>query len=209
MTSPLAAGLPSRLSNRIVIQESVSTTFGAVGTDGYPTPTNGDTVIANPYTRYFGNALGGRAVLGLGAPAPVAAAAAAVAPNFQQLAYSDTTHAAGVPAQFMLTLTAGAPAPKVANAATNGAATGPTEGYFQFDQTGIGHSSMLDLTNQLNSLGLIQKQVRYFLGGNGGFGIVGTNLVVDPYFPGPALPIAVSPVDVEVKVPATWTILGY
>ena len=89
------------------------------------------------------------------------------------------------------------------------AATGPTEGYFQFDQAGIGHSSMLDLTNQLNSLGLIQKQMRYFLGGNGGFGIVGTNLVVDPYFPSPALPIAVSPVDVEVKVPATWTILGY
>jgi hypothetical protein len=209
MTTPLVAGLPSRLSNRIVIQESVSSTFGPVGTDGYPTPTNGDTVITNPYTRYFGNALGGRAVLGLGAPAPVAAAAAAVAPNFQQLAYTSTSHADVVPSQFMLTLTGGAPAPKSGNAASSGADTGPTEGYFQFDQTGIGHSSFLDLTNPLNSIGLIQKQARYFLGCNGGFGVVGTNLVVDPYWPGPAMPITTAPVKVEVQVPAKWTIIGY
>ena len=200
MTTPLAAGLPSRLSNRIVIQESTSSAFGAVGTDGYPTPTNGDLVITNPYTRYFGNALGGRAVLGLGNTAANAAAAAAVAPGFAQLAYSDTTHTTAVPSQFMLTLTAGAPAPKTGVAAASGAATTPTEGYFQFDQAGIGHSSLLDLTNQLNSLGLTQKQMRYF---------ISLGIVVDPYFAAPALPIEVAPVDVEVKVPATWDILGY
>jgi hypothetical protein len=209
MTTPLATGLPSRLSNRIVIQESVSSTFGPVGTDGYPTPTNGDTVITNPYTRYFGNALGGRAVLGLGAPAALAAAAAAVAPNFSQLAYSATAHPVAVPSQFMLTLSSGAPAPKVTKAAVSAAATGPTEGYFQFDQAGIGHSSLLDLSNPTNSLGLTQKQMRYFLGGNGSFGVVGTNLVVDPYFTSPALPAAPISVDVEVKVPETWGILGH
>ena len=200
MTTPLAAGLPSRLSNRIVIQESTSTAFGAAGTDGYPTPTNGDLVITNPYTRYFGNALGGRAVLGLGNTAANAAAAAAVAPGFAQLAYSDTTHTTAIPSQFMLTLTSGAPAPKTGIAAASGALTSPTEGYFQFDQAGIGHSSLLDLTNQLNSLGLTQKQMRYF---------ISLGIVVDPYFAAPALPIEVAPVDVEVKVPATWDILGY
>ncbi len=200
MTTPLAAGLPSRLSNRIVIQESTSTAFGAAGTDGYPTPTNGDLVITNPYTRYFGNALGGRAVLGLGNTAANAAAAAAVAPGFAQLAYSDTTHTTAIPSQFMLTLTSGAPAPKTGIAAASGAAASPTEGYFQFDQAGIGHSSLLDLTNQLNSLGLTQKQMRYF---------ISLGIVVDPYFAAPALPIEVAPVDVEVKVPATWDILGY
>ncbi len=200
MTTPLAAGLPSRLSNRIVIQESTSTTFGAAGTDGYLTPTNGDMVITNPYTRYFGNALGGRGVLGLGASTANAAAATAVAPGFAQLAYSDTTHTTPVPAQFMLTLTAGVPAAKTGTAAATGAAITPTEGYFQFDQAGIGHSSLLDLTNQLNSLGLTQKQMRYF---------ISLGIVVDPYFAAPALPIEVAPVDVEVKVPATWDILGY
>ncbi|HEY3400660.1 MAG TPA: hypothetical protein VGK03_08515 [Geothrix sp.] len=185
LTTPLAAGLPSRLSNRVTIQESV-----------------GDQVISNPYTRYLGNALGGREVLG--------SAGAAVAPLFKQLAYTANgtpAHAAGVPAQFMYTLTAGAPTPKVANAAITAASTTPTEGYFQFDQANIGHSSMLDpgpaptypyMTNVL----LIQKQVRYFLGA------MGNTIVVDPTQGGAALPAA--PVAFPgVQVPAQFTILGH
>jgi hypothetical protein len=186
MTTPLASGLPSRLSNRVVIQESV-----------------GDQVISNAYTRYFGNALGGRAVLGT-------AAAAAIAPNFSQLAYTaggaTAPHAAGVVTQFMFTLTAGAAAPKVANAAVSPAATTPSEGYFQFDQTNIGHSSLLDpgpaptypyMANVL----LIQRQVRYFLG------ITGNTIVVDPT-QSTALPIAPVPVK-EVQVPAQFVIFGH
>lgn len=202
MTTPLAAGLPSRLSNRVMVQESTSTAFSTtLGLDGYAIPTNGDLVITNPYTRYFGNALGGRAVLGLGASTATAAAAAAVAPNFAQLAYSDTTHTVAVPSPFMLTLnTSGAPVAKVVTAAASGAATTPTEGYFQFDQTGIGHSSLLDLTNQVNSLGLTQKQMRYF---------ISLGIAVDPYFAAPALPIQTGPVDMEVQVASRWDILGH
>ena len=177
VTTPLAAGLPSRLSNRICIQESV-----------------GDQVISNAYTRYLGNALGGREVLG--------AAGAAVAPGFMQLAYTASAgHAAGVPAQFMFTVASGTPAPKVADAAIAGNATGPTEGYFQFDQTGISHSSLLDPSNMTNLM-LIQKQMRYFLG------ITGTTLVVDPTQDSSVLPIAPVPVQ-GVQVPAKYTILGH
>lgn len=180
MTTPLAAGLPSRLSNRVAIQESV-----------------GDVVIGNPYTRYLGNALGGREVLG--------AAGAAVAPGFKQLAYSaggTPAHAAGVPAQFMFTLTAGAPAPKVANAAVAITATTPTEGYFQFDQAGIGHSSLLDPTASLVNTGLLQKQMRYFLGA------MGTTLVVDPTQGGATLPLAPLAFP-EVQAPEKYTIFGH
>ncbi|WP_243319862.1 Ig-like domain-containing protein [Geothrix sp. SG200] len=179
MTTPLAAGLPSRLSNRVCIQESV-----------------GDQVISNPYTRYLGNALGGREVLG--------SVGAAVAPGFKQLAYTaggTPNHAAGVPAQFMFTITGGALAPKVANAAITAADTAPTQGYFQFDQTGIGHSSLLDPSN-LTNLMLIQKQMRYFLG------MTGVNLVVDPTQGGAALPVA-PPAFPGVQVPAQYTILGH
>lgn len=180
MTTPLAAGLPSRLSNRVAIQESV-----------------GDTVISNPYTRYLGNALGGREVLG--------AAGAAVAPGFKQLAYTaggTPAHAAGVPAQFMFTLTGGAPAAKVANAATTAADTTPSQGYFQFDQTGINHSSLLDPTASLTNTGLLQKQMRYFLGA------MGNTIVVDPTQGGAALPLA--PLAFPgVQVPAQFTILGH
>lgn len=178
MTTPLAAGLPSRLSNRVVIQESV-----------------GDTVIGNAYTRYLGNALGGREVLG--------SAGAAVAPGFKQLAYTaSASHAAGVPAQFMFTITGGAPAPKVANAAITAADTTPTEGYFQFDQAGINHSSLLDPTASLANTGMLQKQMRYFLGA------MGNTIVVDPTQGGAALPLA--PLTLPgVQVPAQFTILGY
>jgi hypothetical protein len=67
MTSPLAAGLASRLSGRIAVQEA----------------TGGDLVIPNDNTRYFGSSLGGRGVLG--------AAGAAVAPGFKQLGYNGST----------------------------------------------------------------------------------------------------------------------
>src|SRR5512133_1895708 len=180
MTTPLAAGLPSRLSNRVVIQEAV-----------------GDTVISNPYTRYLGNALGGREVLG--------SAGAAVAPGFKQLAYTaggTPAHAAGVPALFMFTLTGGAPAPKVANAAIAATDTTPTQGYFQFDQTGINHSSLLDSTASLANTGLLQKQMRYFLG------ITGVALVVDPTQGGAALPLAPLAFP-DVQVPEKFTILGH
>ena len=176
MTTPLAAGLPSRLSNRVVIQEAL-----------------GDQVISNAYTRYLGNALGGREILG--------AAGASVAPGFKQLAYTaggTPAHAAGVVSQFMLTLSGGTPAPKVANAAVIGSATTPTEGYFQFDQTGISHGSLLDPSNMTNLL-LVQKQMRYFL-------MLG--IVVDPTQGAPALPVA--PVSYnEVAIPERYTILGH
>jgi hypothetical protein len=170
---------PSRLSNRICIQESV-----------------GDQVIGNAYTRYLGNALGGRGVLG--------AAGAAIAPGFMQLAYTaggTPNHAAGVVSQFMFTLNGAAPAAKVGNAATTGADTTPTEGYFQFDQTGISHGSLLDSTNMTNLL-LLQKQMRYFLG------ITGTTIVVDPTQGGAALPIAPTFAQ-DVLVPEKFQIFGY
>ncbi|MDR3682802.1 MAG: hypothetical protein P4L11_03650, partial [Geothrix sp.] len=78
MTAPLAAGLPSRLSGRLVVQEATSSAFDQYG---YTTSTDGDQVISNTFTRYFANALGGQAVLG-------SAAAAAIGPNFSQLAYT-------------------------------------------------------------------------------------------------------------------------
>ncbi|HEX9010810.1 MAG TPA: hypothetical protein VF804_10635, partial [Holophagaceae bacterium] len=179
VTTPLAAGLPSRLSNRICIQESV-----------------GDTVIGNAYTRYLGNALGGRGVFG--------AAGATVAPGFNQLAYTaggTPNHAAGVPSVFMYTMASNVLTPKVANAATVATATTPTEGYFQFDQTGISHSSLLDPSNMTNLL-LIQKQMRYFLG------VTGTSIVVDPTQGGATLPIAPVPVQ-DIQVPGKYTILGH
>jgi hypothetical protein len=180
ITTPLATGLPSRLSGRVCIQESV-----------------GDQVIGNDYTRYLGNALGGRAVLG--------AAGAAVAPGFMQLAYTaggTPNHTAGVPAQFMYTVTASGLAPKVQDAAIIGTATTPTEGYFQFDQTGIAHGSLLDPSNMTNLL-LLQKQMRYFLG------ITGTSIVVDPTQGAPALPVAPALTSVDVQVPAHYQILGH
>jgi hypothetical protein len=166
MVTPLAAGLPSRLSGRIAIQEATSTTFDTAGN-----PTNGDLVITNPYTRYFGNALGGEAILG-----PVGAA---VAPGFMQLGYGGGA-APRIPAPFMLTLNGTTPVPNTATAAVTPLATTPKEGYFQFDQAGISHGSLLDPRNPVNA-GLMQLQMLYFLG------ITGTPLVVDPTQPALAL----------------------
>jgi len=152
MTTPLpnlqtADLLPSRLSGRVLVQEATSTTFDAAGK-----PTNGDLVIPNANTRYFGNALGGRAVLGT-------AAAAAVAPGFDQLSYLSGR----VPATFMFTVAGGAPAPKVAAAAATPAAAGPKEGYFQFDQSDVTHGFLIDLQHSPASLQLAQKQLADFL----------------------------------------------
>lgn len=120
MTTPLDPRFPSRLSGRIAIQEAV-----------------GDQVIPNDNTRYFGNALGGREVLG--------SAAAAIAPGFKQLGYRGAA-ATRIPSSFMYTIAAGAPAPKVdfAAAQSNLAATSPKEGYFQFDQAEIHHSFLIN-----------------------------------------------------------------
>jgi len=161
MTTPLAAGLPSRLSGRLLIQEATSKSFDALGN-----PTDGDLVITNPYTRYFGNALGGEGVLG--------GAGAAVAPLFFQLGYGASDR---IPVPFMYTLTGAAPAPKDEPAALTPAATAPGEGYFQFDQTGIEHGALLDPAFPVNA-GLLQKQMLYFLG------VTGTSIAVDPTQPG-------------------------
>ncbi len=189
---------PSRLSGRVVIQESTTSTYSAtvVGKDLLPMPTNGDLVIGNAYTRYFAAALGGRDLL--------SAAGAKVAPNFSQLAYTaggTPPHAAGiVGSAFLKTIKLGAVVDKVVNAAVQAIDPTPTEGFFQFDQTGIGHSSLLDPTASPANTGLIQKQMRYFLG------ITGT--VVDPTQGAAALPIAPGLVK-DVQVPEAFTILGY
>jgi dienelactone hydrolase len=178
LTTPLAAGLPSRLSGRVTIQEATSSTFDAFGNT---TSTDGDQVISNAYTRYFANALGGREVLGT--------AGSAVGPNFKQLAYTaggayqvggnPTAHAAGVVGTpFMFTLSPG-PTPKVANAATQVTDTTPKEGYFQFDQTGIGHAFILNPANPV-AISLGQRQLVYWLA---------TGLVVDPTQQSGTLPI--------------------
>jgi len=161
MTTPLAAGLPSRLSGRLLIQEATSKNFDTLGN-----PTDGDLVITNPYTRYFGNALGGEGVLG--------GAGAAVAPLFFQLGYGISDR---IPVPFMYTLTGAAPTPKDESAALTPAATAPGEGYFQFDQTGIEHGALLDPAFPVNA-GLLQKQMLYFLG------VTGTSIAVDPTQPG-------------------------
>ena len=179
MTTPLAAGLPSRLSGRIAIQEA----------------TGGDQVIPNANTRYFGNALGGREVLG--------AAGAAVAPGFRQLGYNNGSGSPRIPAVFMYTLdSAGAPTPKVGFAAVSAAATTPNEGYFQFDQPGVSHAFLLDPTASATATALAQKQMIYFLS-NG--------IVVDPLATG--LPKtagrSVPGLAGEILLPPVLKIFGY
>ncbi|NJD91881.1 MAG: hypothetical protein FIA91_10270, partial [Geobacter sp.] len=182
MTTPLASGLPSRLSGRIAIQEAV-----------------GDLVIPNENTRYLGNALGGREILG--------AAGATVAPGFKQLAYSGSgTHAAGIPSSFMLTLSGATPTPKTATASINATDTTPKEGYFQFDQTGVSHGFLLDPTNSAAATGYAQRQMVYF---------INTGLVVDPtYQNNTTLPkslAAAVPAGLyrEILLPKVVDILGY
>ncbi|WP_316414615.1 Ig-like domain-containing protein [Mesoterricola silvestris] len=184
MTTPLAAGLPSRLSGRVLIQEATSATFDAGGN-----PTDGDLVITNPFTRYLGNALGGRAVLGT-------PAAAAVAPGFFQLGYGTADR---IPSTFLYTLNGTAPAPKTQPAAQLPTDTTPVEGYFQFDQAGIGHGGLLDPTHPANAA-LMQKQMLFFLG------VTGTSIALDPTQTAAGL---VQGISADVQVPAIWTILGH
>jgi len=178
MTSPLAAGLPSRLSGRVVIQECV-----------------GDQSAPNSSTRYLGNALGGRGVLG--------ATGAAVAPGFKQLGYGGGT-SPRIPATFMYALdaTTGAPTAKVDFAAASAAATTPTEGYFQFDQAGATHSFLLDPTSSPTATEYAQKQMRYF---------VSKGIVVDPSTSGlpKTVASAVPGLAGEVLLPPVMKIFGY
>jgi hypothetical protein len=152
MTTPLPnlvslAPLPSRLSGRILIQEATSTSFDAQGV-----PSNGDLVIPNDSTRYFGNALGGRGVLG-------SQAALAVAPDFDQLSYLSGR----LPALFMLTLSGTAVVPKTAPAASIPTAPGPLEGYFQFDQAQVTHGFLLDPTSSPTATQFAQAQMVSYL----------------------------------------------
>ncbi|MBJ6801740.1 Ig-like domain-containing protein [Geomonas propionica] len=160
MTTPLpdlrtGSALPSRLSGRVLIQEATSTAFDANGR-----PTNGDKVIPNWSTRYLGDALGGRGALGT-------PEALAVAPGFDQLSYLSGR----VPVPFMMTASGGTVVPKVAPAAGDAAATGPREGYFQFDQPDVSHGFLIDPVTSPVSFLLGQRQMGYF---------VSTGLVIDP-----------------------------
>lgn len=195
MTSPLAAGLPSRLSGRVTIQEATSTAFDANGV-----PTNGDLVITNPYTRYFGNALGGRGVLG--------GAGALVGPNFSQLAYTaagtlpGAAHAAGVVGTPFMFSSLAPVTPKVTNAATSVLDAAPLEGFFQFDQANIGHAFILNPANPL-AIALGQRQLVFWLK---------TGLVVDPTQQSGVLPIqegAALPESMIFQAPKTIEILGH
>ena len=192
MTTPLpnlqsADLLPSRLSGRILIQEATSTGFDANGA-----PLNGDLVIPNSSTRYFGNALGGRGVLGT-------PAALAVAPGFDQLSYLS----GHLPSLFMFTQADTGPAPKVAPAASLTATTGPGEGYFQFDQAKISHGFLIDAATSLADLQLAQQQMASYL-------LVG--IVVDPTPPTalPAKTLSVSTPGIrwQVTPPAVMQIFG-
>lgn len=186
VTTPLATGLPSRLSGRIAVQEATSTTFDATGT-----PTNGDLVITNPYTRYLGSALGGRGVLGT--------AGASVAPGFSQLGYLGGT-TPRIPALFMYTLAGTTPTPKIDFAAAlTSTATTPVEGYFQFDQAGIGHGFLIDPSASASDTALAQTQMVEFL-------LRGA--VVDPTGAAPAK-IAVPAAARGIRLPPTLKILGY
>jgi hypothetical protein len=82
----------------------------------------------------------------------------------------------------MFTVSSGQIVAKEAPAAQSALATGPTEGYFQFDQVGISHGGLLDLLNHPVNAALMQKQMMYFLG------VAGVSIVVDPTQTAPALP---------------------
>ncbi|WP_129128379.1 hypothetical protein [Geomonas oryzae] len=144
------------------MQEATTTSFA----DGRPL--NGDLVIPNSATRYLGDALGGRGVLGT-------PAALAVAPGFDQLSYLSGR----VPAPFMMTLADGAPVFKIAPAAGSAAATAPREGYFQFDQPDATHGMLIDQASSPVTFQLAQRQMVYF---------VRNGIAVDPTVTSAALP---------------------
>ena len=148
VTSPLAAGQASRLSNRILIQEVLN-----------------DPVVPNSATRYLVNALGGRSILGLGQSTATQGALDAIAPSFKQLSYSVGSRIVS-PVIYQRNSANTNVALKTA-VATNGTdlSSGTNinlEGYFQFDQTGSGHGALLSPTDPANAL--VQRQAAWFLG---------------------------------------------
>lgn len=173
VTTPLAAGLPSRLSGRTVIQEAV-----------------GDQVIPNGSTRYLASALGGRGVLG--------PAGAAIAPGFNQLAYlSGST----VPDLFLYTLNGGSVVPKTLSARSiDVAGATPVEGYFQFNQPGIGHGFLIDNASPSNTALAQTQLVAYLL----------RSVVVDPTSSHSLASLAKVPAAAgAVRLPAVVDVIGY
>jgi hypothetical protein len=157
--------------------------------------TGGDTVIPNANTRYLGSALGGRGILNT-------TAALAVAPGFSQLKYLDGT----LPASFMFTRTGGvvdgAPTAKTDFARAQSVAGGsPVEGYFQFNQAGIGHGFLIDNSTPANTV-LAQTQMVAFLS---------KGVVIDPTTSGPLAKRAYSlpAFTQEILLPPVVKILGY
>ena len=101
----------------------------------------------------------------------------------------------------MFTLNGTTPVPKIDFAARTPFVTGPSEGYFQFDQTGISHGFLLDPSQPAN-LALGQTQMLCFLG------VTGHTLVVDPtHMPLPGI-TAIPSIYKPIQVPQRYTILG-
>lgn len=148
VTSPLAAGQPSRLNGRILVQEVLN-----------------DTVVPNSATRYLVNALGGRSVMGIGQNSVTQAVLDAIAPNYKQLSYSVGSRIVS-PVIYQRNPANTNVALKTAVATTATDLSSNTninlEGYFQFDQTGSGHGALLSPTDPANAL--VQRQAAWFLG---------------------------------------------
>jgi hypothetical protein len=147
-TLPVMGTTISRLAGRLLVEEDTNT-YSASGT-----MLGGDLVIPNAYTRYFGAALGGNLEL--------EAAGVSIAPNFAQVLPGGATAPA---AQFMFSLTAtGSLLPDDVTAALSPAAAAPKEGYYQFNQAGIEHASLID-PSQSNpaNMTLLQTQMVFFL----------------------------------------------
>jgi hypothetical protein len=159
MTLPLAAGLPSRLSGRVAMQEAV-----------------GDVVIPNYTTRYLGNALGGRALFG-----------GDLAPGFGQLMYMGDT-APKVPFMAGATPTSvkaafAAHSPTATSPLEGYFQFNQTAIVHQFLLGPSLPSTDPNYAAQVQNTGAAQKQMLFFLGGpdlGAGPGI-GASIVVDPY----------------------------
>ncbi len=129
-STPLTGAPVSRLSGRLVVQEAV-----------------GDRTILNTYGRYFGNAIGGRGLLG--------STAYDFAPNFTHVRAT----APAAPYAFMYA--PGGVYKTFAVPATS-ATVGPTEGYFQIGTTAVpaSHGMLLDGSTYT---GQAQKQLAIWL----------------------------------------------
>jgi hypothetical protein len=122
-----------------------------------------------------------------------------VAPGFKQLGYVGAA-APRIPAPFLFTLNGVTPAPKVDFAAALTATSGPTEGYFQFDQVGVAHTFLLDPKNPVISLAQRQLVMSLLHG-----------WVVDPTLAAPRFVNAVDlpQVQTDMLVPERYTVLGH